>query len=421
MTYDLAGNQISITPGRSFNYDAENRQTSAVINSTTTTYSYDGDGRRITKNVGGAVTTYVYDAMGHLAAEYGAAQPNAPCATCYLTVDQLGSTRLVTDATGAPTRCYDYLPFGEEIGSGVNGRTGSCFGNWQYPSTPDTLSTKFTSKERDAETGLDYFGARYMSAAQGRFTSPDAINLTDERIVNPSNTLNKYIYGGNNPLKYTDPDGKDITVFYEEGYPTGHVMLAASNQQTNDFAFLSVGPQTHLDPAILSHPLEGVPGTSAFSLPQNADDLRKNFAALTIQTSPEVAQQAIDAIRNGAGTGNYAVLGNNCTSACAKVLKDIGLYPGSKGGLPWTPSKFWANLNLLYGKKRPPAFVRSILGSTIGSSPLITPSFQLGSDFGNPRFGVNTFDWLMLQLQAPMKACVTTSDSASGTSSTECH
>ena len=44
--------------------------------------------------------------------------------------------------------------------------------------------------------GLDYFGARYYSAAQGRWTSPDAINLTDERIINPSNTLNKYIYGG---------------------------------------------------------------------------------------------------------------------------------------------------------------------------------------------------------------------------------
>jgi RHS repeat-associated protein len=32
---------------------------------------------------------------------------------------------------------------------------------------------KFTGKERDAETGLDYFGARYFSGAQGRFTSPD--------------------------------------------------------------------------------------------------------------------------------------------------------------------------------------------------------------------------------------------------------
>jgi RHS repeat-associated protein len=34
----------------------------------------------------------------------------------------------------------------------------------------------YTGKERDAETGLDYFGARYMSSAQGRFTSPDPEN-----------------------------------------------------------------------------------------------------------------------------------------------------------------------------------------------------------------------------------------------------
>ncbi len=67
---------------------------------------------------------------------------------------------------------------------------------------------------RDAETGLDYFGARYFSGAQGRWTSPDLINLTWDRLGNPSNTLNKYVYAANNPLKYMDPDGQDVTLFY---------------------------------------------------------------------------------------------------------------------------------------------------------------------------------------------------------------
>jgi YD repeat-containing protein len=49
----------------------ENRQTTATINGTPTTYTYDGDGRRVTKTSGGITTTYVYDAMGRLAAEYG--------------------------------------------------------------------------------------------------------------------------------------------------------------------------------------------------------------------------------------------------------------------------------------------------------------------------------------------------------------
>jgi RHS repeat-associated protein len=84
---------------------------------------------------------------------------------------------------------------------------------------------KFTGKERDAESGLDYFGARYYGSALGRWTSPDPINLTNARIRNPANTLNKYVYGGNNPLKYVDLDGKDITIFYEpEDY--GHIFLA---------------------------------------------------------------------------------------------------------------------------------------------------------------------------------------------------
>ena len=125
----------------------------------------------------------------------------------------------------------------------------------------------FTGKERDAETGLDYFGARYMSSAQGRWASPDLVNLTSERLLSPSSTINKYVYGGNNPLRFVDPDGRDITVFYEQGLPTGHIMLAASNQQTGDFAFMSVGPQTHFDAGIPLHPFSGVPGTSAFAMP----------------------------------------------------------------------------------------------------------------------------------------------------------
>jgi len=62
-----------------------------------------------------------------------------------------------------------------------------------------------SSKERDAETGLDFFGARYMSSAQGRFTSPD-VPLLDQREDDPQ-SWNLYSYGRNNPLRYTDPTG----------------------------------------------------------------------------------------------------------------------------------------------------------------------------------------------------------------------
>ncbi len=69
---------------------------------------------------------------------------------------------------------------------------------------------KFTGKERDTESGLDNFGARYYSSTQGRFMSPDwaakpeAVPYSD--LENPQ-SLNLYSYVGNNPLSVTDPDG----------------------------------------------------------------------------------------------------------------------------------------------------------------------------------------------------------------------
>ena len=71
---------------------------------------------------------------------------------------------------------------------------------------------RFTGQYRDAElvssampSGLDYFGARYFSAAQGRFTSPDPL-IASAKLEDPQ-TWNRYVYARNNPLRYTDPLG----------------------------------------------------------------------------------------------------------------------------------------------------------------------------------------------------------------------
>jgi RHS repeat-associated protein len=64
------------------------------------------------------------------------------------------------------------------------------------------------SKERDIETGLDYFGARYFASVQGRFTSIDPVIFTSARGFDPQ-SLNLYSYVRNNPLKLTDPHGLD--------------------------------------------------------------------------------------------------------------------------------------------------------------------------------------------------------------------
>ena len=65
---------------------------------------------------------------------------------------------------------------------------------------------KFTGKERDAESGLDNFGARMYASTMGRFSSPDPQGNSYADFSNPQ-SWNMYAYVLNNPLKYTDPTG----------------------------------------------------------------------------------------------------------------------------------------------------------------------------------------------------------------------
>lgn len=76
-----------------------------------------------------------------------------------------------------------------------------------FPGTPDGLRQKFTAKERDVETGLDYFGARYYGSNHGRFTSTDPL-LPSGRPHTPQ-SWNRYAYVLNNPLALIDPDGME--------------------------------------------------------------------------------------------------------------------------------------------------------------------------------------------------------------------
>ncbi len=205
-TYDAAGNVTQVgSMDRHFTYDAENRQASFTINSNPSTYTYDGNGFRVGKTSGGNTTFYVYDAFGNLAAEYSSQTAPSACDTntCYTVLDHLGSTRMLTDANGSSTVTrYDYLPFGQELLASTNGRTTGM----GYLGSADGTNPKFTGKNRDGETFLDWFEVRYMSGAQGRFQSVDPGNAG----ANPGDpqTWNMYSYVGNNPLSYTDPSGE---------------------------------------------------------------------------------------------------------------------------------------------------------------------------------------------------------------------
>ena len=112
----------------------------------------------------------------------------------YYHTDALGSVRAVTKVVNGQTQVvsrHDFKPFGEEVA----------------PQTPPVDKRLFTGKERDAETGQDYFGARYYRPDLGRFTTVDPLQAFDENMVDPQR-WNRYVYVRNSPLTHVDPDGR---------------------------------------------------------------------------------------------------------------------------------------------------------------------------------------------------------------------
>jgi RHS repeat-associated protein len=143
----------------------------------------------------------------------------------WLVTDQLGTPRMIFDQTGslATTKRHDYLPFGEELFAGTGGRTTTMGYTPPGNSAADGVRQQFTDKERDTETGLDYFGARYYASVQGRFTGADPYDINFERqesadqeeadalftkYIGQPQHWNRYAYALNNPLRNVDPDGR---------------------------------------------------------------------------------------------------------------------------------------------------------------------------------------------------------------------
>jgi RHS repeat-associated protein len=197
--YDAAGNIIQ-NGSASYTYDAENR----LVNSGGVMYTYDGDGNRVQKSTGttywGAGPLAESDLSGNITADYiffngkRVARRDATSAVSYYFSDHLGSASVVTNSVGVVTDESDYYPYGGEIPVVNN----------------DPNHYKFTRKERDTETGLDYFGARYYGSNMGRWLSadwsgaPEPVPYAD---LSDPQTLNLYGYVRNNPLGHADADG----------------------------------------------------------------------------------------------------------------------------------------------------------------------------------------------------------------------
>lgn len=324
-TYDNGGNVTSVAGmQRAFTYDAENRQNTAAINGQTTTYTYDGDGRRVQKTAPSGTTVYVYDPFGQLAQEYG---PSTDSGTKYLHTDALGSTRLVTKADGTVDKNYDYLPFGEEIASGTAGRDATFPASSQYPHSPTGQSLEFTSKERDSETGLDWFATRYFSFAQGRFTSPDQ-PFAGQHADDPQ-SWNMYAYVRNNPLRYTDPDGRDC---FEGLSSCGSYLMGGAKGVVNLLTSGALNAPTALANAL--SPLTGVHFSEPFQplmTPANTDEREGMEAVTAVAAVSPVAEAASGAVVEAIGTATRVETG----AAAAQETGTIYKLPAQESGKPY--------------------------------------------------------------------------------------
>jgi len=207
-TYDSNGNtktKADSTGTTQYTWDFQNRLTQVTLPGTagTAAFQYDSFGRRIQKaftvNSVTTTTNYLYDGSnvieevdtgGSQVARYsqgvGVDQPVSMTrsgVTGFYEADGLGSITSLTNSAGSTTDTYTYDSFGNATAS--SGNTSNPF--------------RYTGRERDPETGIYYYRARYYDPAVGRFLSEDPVRF--------KGGINFYAYVGNRPLIHIDPLG----------------------------------------------------------------------------------------------------------------------------------------------------------------------------------------------------------------------
>ena len=197
--YDACGN-MTRRGDQTLSWNAENRLVSVAGPGTASaSFVYDGDGYRLLKTDAGETILYVnryYEknlTTGEETCHYYLGGKQVAYrkgeALEYPLDDHLFSTAGTMDSDGNKVSTVKYFPFGET----------------RFQEGEPGFDKRFTGQRLD-RTGLYYYGARYYDAGLGRFISPDTI------VPDPANpqSLNRYSYCLNNPLKYVDPTGHQL-------------------------------------------------------------------------------------------------------------------------------------------------------------------------------------------------------------------
>ena len=252
--------------------------------------------------------------------------------------DPLGTKRVQANIYGQIEMSWASLPFGEA----------------QYCTGDDATEHHFTQKERDTESGNDYFEARYYSSAFGRFMSPDW-STQEEPVpyakLDDPQTLNLYSYVQNNPLSRFDDDGHDtyLMVWSSGNGSFGHSAIAVSNYQTIEMPDgkggttnirVPDGTYTYMDlwPGVdlnrVTDALKSVPGIYQVTTAMSEDDLknmdmsgnengRTPDGVLQISSGYERDMATIKDLNAYAKAHpNYRGTGNQCSSFAARGVGD---------------------------------------------------------------------------------------------------
>jgi RHS repeat-associated protein len=181
---DLIGVSKNSANVQNSTYNAEGDRITNKLGSSTAVFLYQGSRILYQNNASSSTTTDYFFANGiQISSKIGSGSAT------YFLVDNLGSIRVTLSSIGDKQFSSDYEPYG--VSYGVSG-------------TP-IPQLQFSGKMTDAQVaiGIYYFGSRYYDTNSGRFLSEDSNmgSLTDPM------SLNRYIYGEDNPMAVVDPTG----------------------------------------------------------------------------------------------------------------------------------------------------------------------------------------------------------------------